>query len=166
MKFIEIGRTGRPHGTRGELGLSVDERYYDDLLAAKFLLIGTPPIPYPVASFTTGGKLRVQLENFDRREAVSLLSNKLLALPADQLAAREEEAETPWDELIGYRVEAEGYPVLGPIAAIVDLPEHYLAEMTHEGREIYLPLHEDLVIGIREEDRTLVMDLPLGLLEL
>ena len=166
MEMIRIGVTGRPHGVKGELALHVDEVYEDDLLLARAILIGEKPVPYFVKSFRQGGKLTVTLETFGTREQVVLLSNQPLWLPADQVSEVEVEADTPWDALIGYTIEAEGYPPLGPIAAIMDLPSHYLAELTHHEKTVYIPLHEDLVIGVREEDTVLVMALPDGLLEL
>ena len=166
MELVEIGRTGRPHGVRGELSLHVEELYLDDLLQAKAVLIGEPAIPYFVQQFRVGGKLTVTLETFTTREQVSLLSGKPLWLPSDQVTVEAEEAITPWDALIGYRIVAEGYPLLGPVADIVDLPEHYLAEIEHEGKTVYIPLHDDLVIAVREDDQTVEMDLPGGLLDL
>ena len=166
MEVVEIGRTGRPHGVRGELSLVVDEVYLEDLLRAKAVLIGDPPIPYFVQRFREGGKLTVQLETFTTREQVSLLAGRPLALPADQLTVEVEEDLTPWDELIGYHIVAEGYPLLGPIEDIMDLPEHYLAEVTYEDRTVYIPLHDDLVVAVDESARQVTMDLPGGLLEL
>ncbi len=166
MELVEIGRTGRPHGVKGELGLHVEELYVDDLLRAKAVLIGEPAIPYFVRQFRAGGKLTVTLETFTTREQVSLLAGLPLWLPSDQVTVEEEEAITPWDALIGYRIVAEGYPVLGPIVDIVDLPEHYLAEIEHGGKTVYIPLHDDLVIAVREKEEMVDMDLPGGLLEL
>ena len=166
MELVEIGRTGRPHGIHGELALLIDEVYEDDLLEAKAVLIGEPAIPYFVVSFRSGGKLTVTLENFTTREAVSLLAGKPLWLPADQVTTDAPGDDTPYDGLVGYTIQAEGYPPLGPIEGIVDLPEHYLAELTYEERTVYIPLHEDLIVNVRETDTVLEMDLPAGLLEL
>ena len=166
MELVEIGRTGRPHGVKGELSLHVEELYLDDLLGATAVLIGEPAIPYFVQQFRAGGKLTVTLETFATREQVSLLSGKPLWLPVDQVSAVEEAALTPWDHLIGYRIHAEGYPILGPIIDIVDLPDHYLAEIELDDKTVYIPLHDDLVIAVRDKVETVEMDLPEGLLEL
>ena len=166
MELVEIGRTGRPHGVKGELSLHVEELYLDDLLRATAVLIGEPAIPYFVQQFREGGKLTVTLETFTTREQVSLLSGKPLWLPSDQVTVEEDDAVTPWDTLIGYSIVAEGYPLLGPIVDIVDLPEHYLAEIEHDSKTVYIPLHDDLVIAVREEEETVEMDLPGGLLDL
>lgn len=166
METVEIGRTGKPHGIRGELNLHVDEALWDDLLRVDAVLIGAPPIPYFVRDFRAGGKLTVTLEGFTTREAVQLLANKPLLLPAEQVTVSLETEETPWDGVIGYTIEAAGYPPLGPIASILDLPSHYLAELTYMERTVYIPLHEDLVVRVRETDTVLEMELPEGLLEL
>ncbi|CAH1000421.1 Ribosome maturation factor RimM [Neolewinella maritima] len=166
MELVEIGRTGRPHGIKGELGLQVEEVYLDDLLRAKAVLIGDPAIPYFVKNYREGGKLTVLLDTFTTREQVSLLSGKPLWLPQHQVTAEVDELVTPWDALLGYRIEAEGYPLLGPIEDIMDLPQHYLAEVPYEGKTLYIPLHENLVVAVREDDEVVVMNLPDGLLEL
>jgi 16S rRNA processing protein RimM len=166
MDVIEIGRTGRPHGLKGELGLVIDEIYLEDLESAKALLIGQPPIPYFVERLIGGGKLRVKLENFDSREAVSLLANRPVSLPAEQVTVSPETAATPYDELIGYTIVSAGYPDLPPIEDIIDLPEHYLAGISWEKRSVYIPLHPDLIEDVDEERRIVQMNLPQGLLDL
>lgn len=167
MDLIEIGWTGKPHGLKGELKLRIQEFYEDDLLAAKSVLIGDPPVPYFVEQIRAGGAIIGKFETLDSREHVALLSGKPIWLMASQVTAIEEEGpDTPWDVIIGFSVRAEGYPVLGPITGVMDMPEHYLAELTHEGKEILIPLHENLVVSVDEEGETLEMILPEGLLEL
>ncbi|THH41341.1 ribosome maturation factor RimM [Neolewinella litorea] len=166
MELVQIGTTGRPHGVRGELSLFVEEVFEDDLLLARAVLIGDQPVPYFVERFRQGGKMTVKFERFDTREQVSLLANKPLWLPANEVSAAPPEEETPWDGVMGYTIEAEGYPELGPIEDILDLPEHYLAEITYNEKTVYIPLHDDLVREVRNEDGRLIMELPAGLLDL
>jgi 16S rRNA processing protein RimM len=167
MNLIEIGWAGKAHGLRGEIKLLVQEFYEDDLLAAKSVLIGEPPVPYFVEYLRGGGAIIGKFEGLDAREQISLLSNKPLYLMTSQVQAVEEpEPDTPWDTVIGYYIEAAGYPDLGPITGILDLPEHYLAELTHEGKDLLIPLHENLVEAIDEDAQRLTMVLPEGLLDL
>ena len=69
MELVQIGRTGRPHGIKGELGLYVEEVYLDDLAAVKAILIGEPAVPYFVENLRQGGKLTVKLETFQTPRA-------------------------------------------------------------------------------------------------
>ena len=165
MDLIEIGWTGKAHGLKGEIKLRIQEFYEEDLLGAKSMLIGDPAIPYFLESLRAGGSIIAKFENLDSREQVSLLSNKPIWLLASQVVATNEgEDLTPWDPIIGFTIKAEGYPELGPITGIMDMPEHHLAELTHEGKSILVPLHEDLVLSLDEKAETMTMVLPEGLL--
>ncbi len=167
MDLIEIGWTGKPHGLKGEIKLRIQEFYEDDLLAAKSLLIGDPPVPYFVERLRAGGAIIGKFETLDTREHVALLSGKPVWLQTSQVTeVAQDEPDTPWDVAIGYTIKAEGYPDLGPITGIMDMPEHYLAELTYKGKDILVPLHENLVLSVDEEGEVLEMMLPEGLLDL
>lgn len=167
MDLVEIGWIGKPHGLKGEIKIRVSEFYEDDLFNTQSVLIGSPPVPYFVESLRAGGAVIGKFEGLDAREQVAPLSNRPLFLLAEHVTATgPEEDETPWDIFIGYTISAEGYPVLGPITGIVDLPQHYLAELTHEGKEVVVPLHEDLIERIDQEGQVLTMVLPEGLLNI
>lgn len=166
MDLTEIGWTGKAHGLRGEIKLRILEHYEEDFLSVTSVLIGEPPIPYFLESVRGGGAIIVKFEGLDTREQVSLLSNKALYALSSQVSEREPEPDTPFDALIGWSIEAQGYPTLGPIEGIMDLPEHYLAELKHDGKDILIPLHENLITDVKEADKVLVMDLPGGLLDM
>ncbi len=164
MDLVNIGRVGRPHGLKGELKLSIEDHYEEDLLDAKALLIGQPPIPFFIEYARGGGALIVKLENFNEREAVAMLSNQDVFLPAEQVSVTPAEVQHPFFQLIGFTIQAEGYPALGPIEDIMDLPQHYLAQLQHQGKEVLIPLHDDLIVEIKEDQLLLLMELPHGLL--
>ena len=55
---------------------------------------------------------------------------------------------------------------MGPIGEIVDindLTENVLFIVEHEGEEIMIPAADDLILGIDDENETILMDLPQGL---
>ena len=165
-ELIEIGWVGRPHGLKGEIKIHVSEFYEDDLFQATSVHIGDPAVPYFLEHIRAGGSVVIKIEDLDDREAVALLSKRPLFLMDSQVSAQEEPDETPFDALIGFSIEAEGYPTLGPITGIMDLPSHHLAEINHDGREILIPLHENLIVGVDEAGKLLQMALPEGLLDL
>lgn len=164
MDLTEIGWTGRAHGLKGEIKLRVLEYYEDDLMELESVLIGDPAVPFFIESLRGGGAIIAKFEGLDSREQVAILSNKPLFALSSSVPEREPEPKTPFDALVGWHIEAETYPRFGPIREIMDLPQHYIAVIEHEGREVLLPLHENLITDVREDDQTLVMDLPTGLL--
>lgn len=166
MDLTEIGFTGKAHGLKGELKLRVMEFYEEDLLKAKSLFVGDPPIPHFVEYFRGGGAIIVKFEGLNSREQVELLKNQPLWLMDSQISGKEPEAATPFDDLVGYSIRAEGYPELGPITSIVDFPQHYLAELEFAGKPVLVPLHENLILMVKEAEEIVEMQLPEGLLEL
>lgn len=167
MELVEIGFTGKPHGLKGEIKLRILEFYEEDLMKAQSLLIGDPAVPYFAEYLRGGGALIGKLEGLDSREAVQPLSSKPVWLLQTQVSGiASDEEETPWDAIIGWTIKAEGYPEIGPITGIMDMPEHYLAELTHDGKGVLIPLHENLVSEVDEDSKMLHMLLPEGLLDL
>lgn len=166
MELIEIGWVGKAHGLKGEVKIHIQDFYEDDLFKASSVHIGEPAVPYFLESIRAGGAVILKIEDLDSREQVSLLSNRPLYLMDSQVAQRDEADETPFDALIGYSIQAKDYPLLGPITGIMDLPSHHLAELNHAGKDLLIPLHEDLIVGLDEASKVLEMALPAGLLEL
>lgn len=166
LPLLQIGQTARPHGVKGELAIRIDDVYFDDLTNSPVVLIGDPAVPYTLERTTGGGKPRIKLEDFHNREQVALLANKPLWLPESAVTVEEDAEITPYDRLIDMYIVADDYPRLGPIEDVMDLPEHHLAELTHEGKSIYIPLHDDLIDRINEAEGEVYMTLPPGLLDL
>ncbi|MEM9528197.1 MAG: hypothetical protein AAGA31_16410 [Bacteroidota bacterium] len=166
MNLTEIGFTGKAHGLKGELKLRALEFYEEDLLKAKSIFVGDPPIPHFVEYFRGGGALIVKLEGLDTREQVQLLNSQPLWLMDSQVSEKEPDTVTPFDALVGYMIRAEGYPEMGPITGIVDYPQHHLAELEYAGKPVLVPLHENLILAVKEAEEVVEMQLPEGLLEL
>jgi 16S rRNA processing protein RimM len=54
----------------------------------------------------------------------------------------------------------------GVITEVVEMPQQEMAFVLHHGREVLIPLNESLIISIDRENKTLLMDLPEGLLDM
>lgn len=166
MELTQIGKVGKPHGTKGELKVFVEEHFEDDFLSAKAVFIGQPPFPYFVESIRMGGMIILQLEELDNREMAVLLSNKPLFLPSDQIHAEIPAEDHPFLHLVGWTILSEAYEPLGPIVDVLDMPEHYLALLEVKGQDVFIPLHPDLILREDAPQQQLHMQLPLGLLDL
>ncbi len=165
--LVRIGFSKKPHGIKGELKLQAEERYVQDLLEAEviFIDIKGKPAPFFVESIREGNELLVKLEDVDTREAAEALGSKALFLPEVSLQPMEKE-ETGLVQLIDFQIET---PLLGRIGIIEDVleyPQQLLAVVAYQGREVLIPLHENLITAIDQEQRIVHMDLPQGLLEL
>lgn len=165
--FIKVGRIGRVHGFKGELKFNADEEYLEDIIHAKSFLIhlGGQYIPYFVEYLRKSSLLK--LEAVDDKEIAQLLQHKEVFLPASVIReAVEEVSDNPYADWIGYKIVDEERGELGEISEVIDLPQHYLAEIEYEGKTVAIPLHEDLILGLDPEGKAVLMQLPEGLLDL
>lgn len=165
--FVKVGRIGRVHGLKGELKFSIEEDYEEDAVEAKsFLLqIGGQYIPYFVEYLRKSSLLK--LEDVNDKEMAQLLQHKDVFLPASVISEIvEEEPDNPYADWVGYKIVDEERGLLGEILAVMDLPQHYLAEIQYEDRTVVIPLHDDLILGIDPVEKAVLMQLPEGLLDL
>ncbi len=69
-------------------------------------------------------------------------------------------------EMEGYRVTDQISGHSGIIKGIIDLKEHSLMQVESGGREVLVPLHEDLIVSIDPQKKIMVIDAPEGLFDL
>ncbi|WP_130014760.1 ribosome maturation factor RimM [Serinicoccus sediminis] len=163
-----VARVGKPHGLRGEVTVQV---HTDD--PAGRLVPGTsfatdPPQRGPLTLVSVRQHQGTYLLGFeghpDRTAAEALRGTRLLV--EDEA---EEDDDEGWreEDLLGFAVTlTDGRPV-GEVAALHVRPVQDLLEVrTTSGTLVLVPFVEELVPRIDEEERTVVVDPPPGLLEL
>ena len=67
------------------------------------------------------------------------------------------------DYFTGYTILDENGKPLGTIVDVDDSTENVLFEVDNEGTQFYVPVVEDFILAIDEDNRTLTMNLPEGL---
>jgi 16S rRNA processing protein RimM len=166
-----IGRLGKAHGLRGEIKLSVHDAYAELVLEQEvlFVAIGGQHLPYFIEILRGGGSWLVKFEEVEDKETAAVLQGATVSLPTSliqQAAAAETVAVVPYLSWLGYTLKDAQHGELGQIEEVLDLPQHYLARLRYQGREVYIPLHEDLILRVDDENQCVDMDLPDGLLSL
>lgn len=69
-------------------------------------------------------------------------------------------------DLVGFSLKTADHTLVGTIDSLEENPAHPLLVVRYEGRQIRVPLVDDLVCSFDEKERVIVMDLPDGLLSL
>lgn len=168
---IEVARIKKAHGTKGELKIIWEEPYNDLWHTFDYLMVnvGGQLVPFFIDRIRGDG-LIIKLENVDRLEDTVPIVNKPAFVPLDyipdELLIPESVSENPDDALIGYTIKDAQNQTIGVIQQIVEMPQQSLAEIEYRKRQVLIPLHETFIRDKSEEHKTLVMDLPEGLLEL
>ncbi len=165
MVKVTIGRVGKPHGLQGELRVILHDEAFEDVLSdADFVFV--KGLPYGIKQTRQAGGLLLTLEGIPDRSAAEILKGAELALP-DSPRLQDIQSVDPLQEWIGYLIhDIQSGLTLGPIEEVIELPTQMTAFFMDKGKEILVPLHEDLVQSVDIPGKIIHMNLPEGLLEL
>lgn len=167
--MVSIGFCKKPHGIGGELKVQIEAEYLEDFLHAEviFIEMGGKQVPYFVENIRSGNEILIKLEDVNSREAASPLAAKEIFLREKDLSPEEEDEEDfDYQDFIGFQIIDTEAGMIGEIENIIEYPQQMMAVLQYQGREILIPLHENLIHDINIEDQTLLMNLPIGLLDL
>ncbi|MBI1192869.1 MAG: 16S rRNA processing protein RimM [Bacteroidetes bacterium] len=164
---IKLGVLIKPVGLEGDVRLAPEEGIAGlvnpDVL---FELRGDRYFPWFLQSWRAleDGHLLVRLEELDSPEKAKSLCGKTLWIREDQVEWSEEADGR--DDLIGYEVrDAEGTKI-GVCEDIVDNSGQWLAVVTFQNREVFIPLAEENILAVHDQERYLMVEIPDGLLDL
>lgn len=171
-QFIPIGKLAKPHGVRGVLKFIADYTFLDTFLQTKALFIedGNSKLPFIVIKieYTVGNQYLVTLEDINSKEAAEKIKNRDVFLPKDiaESLIKEDEWEETFAYLEGYELQNENKEKVGIIEEVITMPQHELAKLIIDNREVLIPLEEELIIDINEKKQIITIMIPDGLLDI
>ena len=168
QEIIQIGRTQKPYGIKGELNILFDRAEYAELDSEYyFLMIENIPVPFFIEdfTFTTDVGARVKFEDIDDEKIASKYSNLAVCIPQELVEEIEESEASDWSYFIGYDVVGLDGELIGKISSIDETTLNVLFILENGDEEILIPATEDFITAIDEETKIIEMDLPEGLLE-
>ena len=164
---FELGYIRQTHGLKGELTVifDVDEpQEYEDLDSV-FIEQKGQLVPFIVESLNiAGGKVIMKLEEVDSVVKAQTLKGSKLYLPLTLLPQLEEDTFY-YHEIIGYDVHDQNKGYLGKVKTIYNLPAQDLIALDYKNAEVLIPINEHIVLKIETETKTIITQLPEGLLE-
>jgi 16S rRNA processing protein RimM len=131
-----------------------------------FLEIEGKPVPFfsTVINLTGGDLLRLKLEGCELLGGLNELAGCRVFLDSGKGELNPGKSLT---SLAGFRVLSKDKILAGTIREIIENPGQWLMNVeTESGRRLFIPLHEDLIIKVDKKKKTILMDLPEGLLEI
>jgi 16S rRNA processing protein RimM len=167
--LVTVGRIGRAHGIKGEVGIDVRTDEPDRRFADGAVLVTDAKVSRTLtvaASRWHSGKLLVKFAEVPDRTAAEQLRNLVLQseIDADE---RPEDPEEYYDrELVGLAVRTTDGADVGEVIDVVHLPAQDLLEIRRTaGNVVLVPLVEELVPEIDVDKRYVVVADRPGLLD-
>jgi 16S rRNA processing protein RimM len=165
-----IGRLVKPHGINGEIAALLTDDVDVCSLSCIMLKLDGIFVPFFPDSIRRKGSdsILMQLDGVaTEEEATRLCPNDVYALVGDlpQLDADSEGFYAA--DLIGFSVKADG-AVLGRIIDINDSTSNclFVIERASDSSELLIPIAEEYIQAVDVESRSIVLDLPVGLLDI
>lgn len=171
-QLIEVGYITKLHGLKGELQATITDTVFDDVKRCPYLVVKLDGIFVPF--FLTGYRFRsatgilLSFEDIDSQEKAEPFCGLTLYFDRRCFTKKEEkdyDAQAEEDlGFIGYQIIDQQLGPIGEITGIDDQTVNILFLVDHEGEEVMIPAAEDLILSVDDEAQTILMNLPIGLI--
>ena len=170
MDLASAAQIAKTYGNRGELLLRIKSDRFSELLEGcqdkgkeleepVFIYFDGLPVPFFISSAThrNGNAWVVTFSTIrDSAHAEEVVGRDLF------IQAAEEDFLGDLDILVGFTVISQDGVKAGTVSRVIEYPNNICLEL--EETETLLPFHEDLVLSFDQENKTIVMTIPQGLL--
>ena len=167
--FLQIARVLKSNGTEGEVLVGFREISPEDLNLKEqvFIEFDGLPVPFFIESFNRRGTSRalMKLTGIKTLQDAEEIAGRPVLAPRSSIQDYEDGDDSlTVEDLVGWTLlDAEGAEV-GSITGYEDIPGNPCLYVGSGPGQAMLPLHEDLIIFIDEEERKISMTIPEGLL--
>jgi 16S rRNA processing protein RimM len=165
---FELGVVVKSHGLNGEVSIKLDTDYpeaYDEMESVLLEQKGRL-IPFFIESYSRNREFAiVKFEDINSREQADTLKGCRLFLPDEDLPELPDD-QFYFHEVKGYTIVDEQEGTLGVIREIYDVTAQALIAMDWKGKEVLIPINDDIVGRIDRDKQELHVNLPGGLLDL
>ena len=166
--FVEVGFIQRTHGIKGELQVSWNDtlNLTQENIESVFVEIDGIPIPFFINSLRqkTEESSIVKFDDVDDIQSADELVGYKLMLPSDLIP---EDDDIELKDLVGYTVTSTSGQTIGLIENYEEFNLNSIYYIkTPEGKEVIIPATDDLIVEFDVDTKTVLMEIPEGLLEL
>jgi len=164
--LVQIGSIYKAHGVKGIIKVRVKPDYMDDLLQVEAVFIETPKATLPHFIKTiekiADDLVLLKLEGIDTKEQITPMNKYPILLREEDLTEIFEEYES----IVGYTIVDNTVGLIGEVKEVIEMPNYELAKVSYQNIIVMIPIHEDLVEEVNEEEKKIIMNLPEGFFEI
>ena len=163
-----LGQITKLHGLSGEVtaffDVDVPEEYEE--LESVFVDINNKLVPFFIEYLeVTPKKIILKFEDTNSAEAAEKLIGKELYLPLTSLPPLSGKSFY-YHEIIGFTVIDAAFGEVGPVKEVYSNASQDLIACDHNGKEVLIPVSDELIEKIDREEERIYLQLPEGLVQL
>lgn len=166
---FQLGYIAKVHGLHGEVGIVLDVDYPEDYEDLKHVFVEQKSrlVPFFLEHFVVShsNKVLAKFEDFDTVEDAEKLVGSAIYLPLSELEPLEED-QYYYHELIGFEVIDKSLGKIGEVKVIYDLETQDLLGVEHKGKEVLIPIQDQIVLKVDKTEKKVYCLLPEGLLDI
>ncbi len=169
FNYIEIGEILKPFRAEGELLAVVEDRFKDDTKKVKAIFIETNglKVPFFIEEIESDGEVfYIKFEEFSGPEEIKkynglklFLRDSDLSFPVDQY--NDDDEKTDWT---GFLINDKNTNQSFEILRIEQYPQQLMAIVIKDDQEKLIPLVEEFILEIDENNKKILMNLPENLI--
>ena len=165
----------KSYGTQGEVIISVTGNLSKDISTSEpvFINFDELPVPFFIEKIEQKGssKYLVKFEDIDTFAQAEEIVGREIYLNNSMSDGYEcdddaqiEGGEYDLEALVGFKLHNQDNEYVGAISGYYDIPNNpCLVVKSEDGRDIIIPLHDDLIIDFKPRKRILKLQIPEGL---
>ena len=166
--YFEIGFIHKPHGLKGAVSIQLDvddpSKYIN--MESVVVLVDNGLVPFFISSLQISGKKGIMtLEDVTSIEQAIELKSCPIFLPIELLPPLKD-GQFYYHDILGFTIIDEQKGKLGVIENIFTEGNQDLISMKFKGKEVLIPITDDIVIKALHEQKEVLVRLPEGLLEI
>lgn len=167
--FYYLGKVVKTHGIDGELSgfVDADDPLHYSSLHGIFIKTKQGLIPHVFESFSIDSKgfCLFKLKGIDNIEKAKRFMNKEMYLPLTMLPVLTGNSFY-FHEITGFTVSDKHHGSVGNVTGVIEHVVQPLIQVDHQGTEILIPIHNDIIQKVDKINKILFINAPEGLIDI
>ena len=165
--YFKLGQIVKKHGLKGELSILLDVDYPENYteLESVFVEVNQALVPFFIEYLQLNDNRGiVKFEGVDDLTCATRLFQTSLFLPIANLPVLED-GQFYYHDIVGYMVFEKSAGQIGRIKKVYEFPNQDLLAVTHQNKEVLIPIHDQIISKVNHALKTIKVNLPEGLLD-
>lgn len=168
-ELFQLGKIVRTFGSKGEVIFQVDAEIFTQIkkLESVFLKINENLVPFFIERIQpkSKGQVLVKLLDVESADEAQLLAGSAVYI-ARTLLPRQKKSAAFSFEIEGFKVNDAAHGEIGIVQSVIEMPQQSLLSVMFNGKEILVPIVEEIITKVDRGSKTIYIAAPEGLIEL